>query len=79
NCKNFTGNNERKDKTYAMVRQFSDKFKSMHGSMDCKTLLNCDLKTEEGRRYMKENNLSEKVCNRCIADSITIIEELIKD
>ena len=79
NCKKFTDNKERKEKTYAMVQRFSHKFKSIHGVMDCKTLINCDLNTEEGRQYAQEHNLFEHVCEKCISDSIEIIDELTGD
>jgi len=78
-CKKYSENIERKERTYSLVQQFAEKFKSVNGSLDCKTLLNCDLKTEEGRKYMRENNLSVTVCNKCIADSVAILDELIKD
>jgi C_GCAxxG_C_C family probable redox protein len=79
NCKKFADNKDRKEKTYAMIQRFSSKFKSFHGVMDCKTLMNADLNTEEGRKYVADNNLHEKVCERCIADAIVIVDELIQD
>jgi C_GCAxxG_C_C family probable redox protein len=79
NCKKFNDNKERKERTYAMVQRFSNKFKSFHGVMDCKALMNCDLNTEEGRRYVAENNIHEKVCEKCISHAIGIIEEMIKE
>ncbi len=60
------------------VQIFGDKFIFLHDTLDCKSLLNCDLKTMEGRKYFEDNNLCEKVCKQCIRDSITIIEELIE-
>ena len=78
NCGKYTDNKERKEKTYAMVQEFSKRFQDIHGTLDCKTLLNCDLKTEEGHQYWKDNNLSEKVCEKCIADSIKILDELMQ-
>ena len=79
NSKKYTDNKERKDKTYAMVRKFSDKFKLIHHSTDCSTLLNCDLKTPEGQQFYNDHNLDELVCNKCIGDSVRIIEELITE
>ena len=79
NSGKYTDNKDRKEATYSMIQKFSDKFKSIHGSTDCKSLLNCDLKTEEGQQYMKENKLIERVCEKCISDSIEIIEELLKN
>jgi C_GCAxxG_C_C family probable redox protein len=70
-------NATRKEATYAMIRDFSNKFKQINGSTDCKSLLNCDLGTEEGNRYAKENNLFGTVCEKCIKDSIKIVNQLI--
>ena len=78
NSKKYTDNQDKKEETYSMIQKFNDKFTSIHGSTDCKSLLKCDLKTEEGRRYVKENNLNEIICEKCISDSIRIIEELFK-
>jgi C_GCAxxG_C_C family probable redox protein len=78
NCKRISDNKERKEKTYAMVQKFSEKFKDLNGSTDCSALLKCDLKTEEGLHYAVVNNLFETVCEKCISDSIRIIEELVE-
>lgn len=77
NCKKYTDNKERKDKTYAQVQEYSKQFKALHGMLDCKSLLNCDLNTKEGQQYVKDNNLHELVCEKCIADSINILDKLI--
>ena len=78
NCRKFTDNKDRKEATYAMVQKFSNTFKEMHGTTDCSSLLNCDLKTEEGNRFAKENNLFGTICEKCISDSIGIINDLIE-
>ena len=77
NSKKFADNNVRKEETYSMIRKFDDKFKTIHGATDCKTLLKCDLKTEVGQCVMKENKLHDKVCEKCISDSVKLVEELI--
>ena len=68
----------RKDVTYSMIQQFGDRFKSIHGTMNCRSLLNCDLKTEEGRQYFKNQHLSESVCEKCVCDSIRILDRLLE-
>jgi len=78
NSGKFSDNHDKKEETYSMIQEFSDKFKSIHGSTDCKSLLKCDLKTDEGWQYVKENGLLETVCEKCISDSIRIVEELVK-
>ena len=76
NCKKFTDNKDRKEATYRMVQNFTEKFKIIHGTTDCHSLMNCEIITEEGYRYAAENNLFEKVCEKCIEDSIRIIGEV---
>jgi hypothetical protein len=60
-----------------MVQKFSEKFKQINGTTDCISLLKHEIKTEDGHRFAKENNLFGTVCEKCISDSIRIIEELI--
>jgi len=79
NSNRYTNLKDKKEETYSMIQKFSNKFKSIHGTIECKSLLNCDLKTEEGQNYFKENRLSEMVCEKCILDSIRIIDELIEE
>ena len=78
NGKKYADNTDKKEVTYSMIQSFSEKFKSIHGTTDCRSLLKCDLRTEEGQRFAKENNLFETLCEKCITDSIRIIEELIE-
>ena len=77
NSKKYSDNKEGRDKTNLMIQEFSVDFKSLHGTMDCKSLLSCDFKTEEGEAYFKDNNLKKNVCEKCMADSIRIVEGLI--
>jgi C_GCAxxG_C_C family probable redox protein len=77
-CKKFSDNIDRKEHTYALVQKFSEEFRKINGSTDCLSLLKCEIKTDEGHRYAKENNLFETVCEKCIIDSIRIIDDLLK-
>jgi len=79
NSKNFMDDKKRKENTNLMIQKFNDNFISLHETTDCSSLLKCDLKTEEGQNYARENNLYERVCEKCVSDSIDIIEELIKE
>jgi len=78
NSNRFIDNKDKKEETYSMIQKFSKKFQSIHGPLQCSSLLNCDLKMEEGQAFMKENNLAEKVCEKCISTSIGILEELLE-
>jgi C_GCAxxG_C_C family probable redox protein len=78
NSNRFTDNQDKKEKTYSMIQKFNQKFQTIHGSIHCSSLLNCDLKTNEGQAFMKENKLVEKVCEKCISTSIGLLEELLE-
>ena len=67
-----------KKKTYDSVKNFSEKFKEINGSIICRQLLNCDLSVDEGMNYAKENGLFNSVCPKLIKDAITILEELLE-
>lgn len=54
------------DDTYARVRAFMDAFRDRHGSVVCRELLGCDLRTPEGQRYFKDNDLIRQTCARCV-------------
>jgi C_GCAxxG_C_C family probable redox protein len=78
NGNKYSDNKDKKEVTYSMIQKFSERFKSFNGTTDCKSLIKCDLKTEEGQRYAKENKLFDTICEKCISDSLIIIEDLIK-
>ncbi len=78
-CRKFTDNSARKENTYALVQKFAEKFTNLNGATDCRSLIKCDIRSDEGHRLAKENNLFGTVCEKCISDSVDIIEELIAD
>jgi C_GCAxxG_C_C family probable redox protein len=71
------GNQIKTSKTYSMIQKFHDSFIKKNGTTNCKELLNCDLKTEEGQNYFKTENLKKNVCEACIRDSIKLINAAI--
>jgi len=69
-------NLSRKNHSYPLIQQFDQQFKSIHHTTQCSELLGCDLKTEEGHNFAVENKLFQKICEKCIEDSVRIVEEL---
>jgi C_GCAxxG_C_C family probable redox protein len=64
--------------TYARTRQLMDQFAQKHGTCLCRKLLNgCDLSTEEGQKYFRENDFSNKVCKPCVQSVVEILETLM--
>jgi len=79
NSKKYQDNISRKNNFYAMIQQFDQKFKSIYQTTSCRELLQCDLRSEGGHTFVVENKLFEKICEKCIADSVRIVEELINE
>lgn len=67
-----------KEKTYSLVREFVDRFKSRNGSIVCRELLGCDISTPEGRDLAKEKNLFTTLCPKFVQDAAEIIEQILE-
>lgn len=65
-----------KEKTYALVQDFAQRFKLKHGEVNCQQLLGCNLGVPEGQNYFKNNELIYK-CKNFVKDASIILEELI--
>ena len=66
------------ENTYLLVGKFMERFSDKYGSCLCRVLLkDCDLMSENGRKFYKENNLSEKICRPCVADAVRFVEDLL--
>lgn len=63
-----------KETTYAKTRHLMDEFIKRNGTRDCDKLIGVDLMTEEGKKKFKLDGTKKKVCEKCIADVIDIIE-----
>ena len=76
-CMKFTDNKQRKEDSYLMIREFDKKFRNIYGTLKCKELLKVDLQTPEGQKSFHDDNLSMLVCEKCIADSISIVHGIL--
>jgi C_GCAxxG_C_C family probable redox protein len=68
---------DKRDKTYELVRAFDKEFREEFKTTSCRELLGCDLMTDEGRKFLSENKLGEKVCERCIQEAVKIVEKIL--
>lgn len=66
-----------KEKTYKLVREFSDKFKSRNGSTICKELLGIDMSTPEGMKAAQQKNIHGAVCPKFVKDAAEILEQIL--
>jgi C_GCAxxG_C_C family probable redox protein len=63
--------------TYRKTRELMDEFAKKHGTFICRKLLKgCELMTDEGQTYFKENDLLNKICTPCVQSVVEIIEHI---
>jgi C_GCAxxG_C_C family probable redox protein len=67
---------ERKERVYALVKEFNQKFTTLHNSLNCTDLLGCDLSTAEGLAAARSQELFATTCPKFVADAVTILEEM---
>lgn len=69
--------NDKREKTFGMVKAFDAEFKKIFSTTICRELLQCDLNTEEGKEYYSEHNLNQKVCERCVKEAEKIVKRIM--
>jgi len=67
-----------KEKTYSLVKEFVDRFKSRNGSIVCRELLGYDISTPEGMKLIKEKKLTTTLCPKFVQDAAEIIEQILE-
>ncbi len=65
------------DDTYARTQAFIAQFKARHGSVACRELTNCDLRTADGQKFFKENDLLHRTCARCVQTASELVAAAI--
>jgi C_GCAxxG_C_C family probable redox protein len=80
-CKYGRGENDdptATELTYAKTRELMDRFADGHGTFSCRELLDgCDLTTEDGKEYFKQNNLRNIICTPCVNSVVEILEKIL--
>jgi C_GCAxxG_C_C family probable redox protein len=69
--------NNAKERTYALIKEFTKQFKDINGSVKCTELLGYDMSTPEGLKAAREANLWSTVCAKLVRDSAQIVEGLL--
>ena len=70
------GENDLRDKGYALVRQFTQEFEAHNRSIVCREILGCDISTEEGVAQAREAGLFDTVCMKAVRDAVEILERM---
>ncbi len=67
---------ETKEKAYALVYEFADRFRARNGSILCRELLGCDIGTPAGRDQAREKGLFNDLCPKLVRDAVEILEQM---
>jgi len=65
------------ERTYKLIYDFNKRFKALHGSLDCKKLINQNLKTAEERASAHDKGIFTTVCPNLVRDAAKILESLL--
>jgi C_GCAxxG_C_C family probable redox protein len=70
------GDSAAKERTYALIREFSTRFTDRNGSVMCKELLGCDIGTPEGYQHAIDNKLFSTKCGQYVGDAVEILKQV---
>ena len=70
---------EKKQLTYLKTREFFNEFKKIHGSTNCRDLLDgLDMTDPEDHKKIMYRKLFDIKCEKYVADAVSITEKLLK-
>jgi C_GCAxxG_C_C family probable redox protein len=70
---------EKKQITYSKARGFFAEFKKLHGSLNCRDLLNgLDMNDPDDHKKIVDQKLFDIKCEKYVSDAVEIIEEIMK-
>lgn len=75
--KSKADDNAAKEKTYALVQEFSKRFKAEFGSVNCKELLKYDIGIVEEMKKAAEEGLFKSLCPMLVKRATEIVEEIL--
>jgi C_GCAxxG_C_C family probable redox protein len=73
----YSDNQERTAEAYRLIKEFDSEFKKLHETTNCMELIGYELDSPEDHDMAVENNVFERVCEKCINDSIDILHKLL--
>jgi C_GCAxxG_C_C family probable redox protein len=71
--------NNAREKTYELAKEFTARFVERNKSIVCKELLGHDLSTPEGREAVKEKKLATTICPKFVQDAVEIVVDIVKE
>lgn len=69
---------EASQRTYTLVKEFIDRFTTLHGSIECKELIGYDLSDSGELILARQSGVFRNKCPGFVYDSALIVEEVLK-
>ena len=69
---------ESRRRTHKLVKEFIHRFVTLHGSIECKELINYDLSDPAELRLAKKNKVFQNKCTGFVYDSARILEDTLQ-
>ena len=76
-AKTRAGDDDSRERCYALAQEFVDAFRGRNGTLLCRTLLGADVSTPEGIAAVRERDLFRTVCPKFVKDAGEILEGLL--
>ncbi len=77
--KAVVGDDEAKEHTFSLVREFNERFLKQYPSINCTELLGVDMGTAEGLRKAREEKIIENICPYIVKFTAEILYDIIKE
>jgi len=68
---------ESQQRTYTLVKEFVDRFTTLHGSIECKELIGYDLSDSGELSLARESGVFRNKCPSFVYDSARILEDVL--
>ncbi len=75
NSRMIKNEEERKETTNRLIQALDQDFTELFGYSDCKGLTGMDLNTEPGQLNFDSNEVSNKVCEKCISACVSWLKK----
>lgn len=75
--KSKADDNDAKEKTYALVQEFTKRFKGDYGSVRCKDLIEYDISIKEEMLKARDSGVFNTICPALVKRAVEIVGDII--
>jgi C_GCAxxG_C_C family probable redox protein len=76
-AKTRKGDDDSRERAYALAQEFMDAFRERNGSLLCRELLGVDVSTPEGIAEVREKDLFKTVCPKFVLSAAGMLDDLL--